>query len=449
MRRKKLVSGVMMLALLGFAAERSLAEEVVIDQEQEVVDQGQGEVIVDQEQDVDAEQEQEVIVDPKKGGYHPPSGQCKASNPPVNGQCIYLNLKEKEGLKHKFCPKQDEFTPIIQTGECWSQCIYPGRMGKTYKPVKTCIDCDQVVQNGTQTITKKEVVRIVTPGVLKRKCIEKPSGHYEYKVVWPKPKTVMIKDCTPNTTPLPSVCRKKLQSVTVTYERPTLLTHTITHPISFPYSWEDLYRRPVPCPPNGKGGTDCSSVCNETKPGHKTVEIEKCIDKVVQEPGTIVKQYFVTVCEPDSTNPPPCQITRRQVQGEPQIIKVPIMEKVCSDRVIIGQPEPTYGTVTFKVPDYKVVPKPPVIDCIGVPPQVCKPVLVWRQEAFCQDKGNHSGLITQVQEALVQEGFDAGPADGVLNDKTKQAIVDFQKAKGLAQGGTLTKETVEALGISQ
>jgi hypothetical protein len=215
-----------------------------------------------------------------------------------------------------------------------------------------------------------------------------------------------------------------------------------------------LIRKPGTCP-DGKGGIECSDVCSEIRKRPFPVKIERCINKPGVTTEYITKDYKVKVCEPVNPQPPPhvpCPTIVKQVMKvPPQYKKVEIMEKACDGyKVITGPPKYTYGHVTFHVPNYRVVQKPPVIDCIGVPTQVCKPVLAWRQEAMCQNDGkNHSGLITQVQEALVQEGFDAGPADGVLNDKTKQAIVEFQKAKGLAQGGTLTKETVEALGISQ
>ena len=67
---------------------------------------------------------------------------------------------------------------------------------------------------------------------------------------------------------------------------------------------------------------------------------------------------------------------------------------------------------------------------------------------MCLNDGmNHTGLLSKVQAALIQAGFNAGPINGMLTDQTQQAIRDFQQAKGLAQGGNLTKETVEALGI--
>lgn len=56
--------------------------------------------------------------------------------------------------------------------------------------------------------------------------------------------------------------------------------------------------------------------------------------------------------------------------------------------------------------------------------------------------------IKQVQQALKDRGHDPGSATGVINDDTRQAIRDFQKANDLSVTGTLDRETAQKLGVS-
>ncbi len=53
--------------------------------------------------------------------------------------------------------------------------------------------------------------------------------------------------------------------------------------------------------------------------------------------------------------------------------------------------------------------------------------------------------ITNVQLILNKNGFDAGPADGVLGDRTRAAIRAFQKANGLPETGEIDDALVRAL----
>jgi peptidoglycan hydrolase-like protein with peptidoglycan-binding domain len=45
--------------------------------------------------------------------------------------------------------------------------------------------------------------------------------------------------------------------------------------------------------------------------------------------------------------------------------------------------------------------------------------------------------IRQIQEALNQKGFKAGPADGVLGPETKNALKEFQQKQGFNATGEL------------
>lgn len=53
--------------------------------------------------------------------------------------------------------------------------------------------------------------------------------------------------------------------------------------------------------------------------------------------------------------------------------------------------------------------------------------------------------IRNIQGILNQNGYDAGPADGLMGSRTRQAIVDFQKANGLLPTGEVDRALVNKL----
>jgi len=56
-------------------------------------------------------------------------------------------------------------------------------------------------------------------------------------------------------------------------------------------------------------------------------------------------------------------------------------------------------------------------------------------------------MVRSAQIALADRGFRTGPADGVWGPSTEDALRRFQRAQGLAQTGSLDRETRMALGI--
>ncbi len=110
-------------------------------------------------------------------------------------------------------------------------------------------------------------------------------------------------------------------------------------------------------------------------------------------------------------------------------------------------------------PVYKTVTKKVLSQCGGVStvytqPQfktVTKKVLVsegtftdW-VEVVCAGDVNTS-LVSRVQKALNDQGYDAGPVDGVMGSKTRSALAKFQTDKGLPLGN-LNIATMNALGV--
>jgi len=54
--------------------------------------------------------------------------------------------------------------------------------------------------------------------------------------------------------------------------------------------------------------------------------------------------------------------------------------------------------------------------------------------------------IRAVQAKLNEEGFDPGPADGLMGPKTKAAIKAFQSSKGIPIDGKISDSLLKALG---
>jgi His-Xaa-Ser repeat protein HxsA len=56
-------------------------------------------------------------------------------------------------------------------------------------------------------------------------------------------------------------------------------------------------------------------------------------------------------------------------------------------------------------------------------------------------------MIMRVQAALYSRGYDPGAIDGSLGLQTRSALSSFQSAQGLSATGTMTTETLNALGV--
>lgn len=76
--------------------------------------------------------------------------------------------------------------------------------------------------------------------------------------------------------------------------------------------------------------------------------------------------------------------------------------------------------------------------------KVAEGQMEWRS-ILCQTNTT-PGLITTMQKALKDAGYNPGPIDGSIGFQTLAAIESFQRAKGLARGG-LTMEALKELGV--
>jgi len=55
--------------------------------------------------------------------------------------------------------------------------------------------------------------------------------------------------------------------------------------------------------------------------------------------------------------------------------------------------------------------------------------------------------VRELQKTLNDKGFAAGPVDGIVGPKTRNAIQSFQKQEGIAASGKPDKQTLDALDI--
>jgi peptidoglycan hydrolase-like protein with peptidoglycan-binding domain len=58
-------------------------------------------------------------------------------------------------------------------------------------------------------------------------------------------------------------------------------------------------------------------------------------------------------------------------------------------------------------------------------------------------------VVVAAQTALSRYGYDPGPADGRFTSSTKEALQQFQQARGIRATGELDSQTVAALGLER
>lgn len=58
-----------------------------------------------------------------------------------------------------------------------------------------------------------------------------------------------------------------------------------------------------------------------------------------------------------------------------------------------------------------------------------------------------AATVSRAQARLLELGYRIGKADGVLGPKTRGALKEYQRSKGLAESGALDQATLAALGL--
>lgn len=68
--------------------------------------------------------------------------------------------------------------------------------------------------------------------------------------------------------------------------------------------------------------------------------------------------------------------------------------------------------------------------------------------AVVLEVGSSGGDVTAVQKKLIQWGYLAGSADGKYGEKTRAAVLAFQKKNGLSADGRVGPATAAAMGVT-
>ncbi|MCW5202951.1 peptidoglycan-binding protein [Desulfobulbus sp. US5] len=387
------------------------------------------------------------------------------------------------------------FPTNVQPGECYSRCLAPA----VYEDVEEEIEVAPAMERteitpaeyewvDEQVIAKEASEQIETlPAKFEwtqEEVVVKEASE-EIKVVpaqyeW-RDEQVVVKEAT-----------EELKSIPAKYEwideqimiSPEVITITITDPGYEEVKEQVLVKAPsakwikkaTHCSPEDikMGLTDCDTLCYVAVPAMYKMVIKKvptddcggviggCRQevvipaeykvvrkKVVVEPArtetvsvpaeyrTMRKQVMIAPARTDVvTNPPVTQMIRKKVMVAPsqtRVIPVPPEYKSVRVKKLVKPAEENVITVPA---EYKTIIKKV---------KVSDSKIVWKP-ALCKDELVDS-TIRQVQTALSQMGFYTGLIDGQMNQATNEAIRAFQVENGLAQGGGLTEETVEALGI--
>ncbi|CAK8720964.1 Putative peptidoglycan binding domain-containing protein [Candidatus Electrothrix laxa] len=386
------------------------------------------------------------------------------------------------------------FPTNVQPGECYSRCLAPA----VYEDVEEEIEIAPAME-------RTEIIPAEYQWVDEQVMAKEASEQIETlpaKFEW-REEDVVIKEASEEIKVVPAKyewvneqvvvkeATEELKSIPAKYEwvdeqvlvSPEEISITIINPGYEEVKEQVLVKAPsakwikkaTHCSPEDikMGLTDCDTLCYVAVPAmYKTVikkvpkdcagEMNGCRQEVIipAEYKIVRKKVVVEDARTETvTIPAEYGNVRKQVMvaaSRTEVTPIPPVIKKIRKKVMVAPAQtraipvpPEYKTVRVK----KLV-KPAEENVITVPAEyktIVKKVkvsdskIVWKP-ALCKDELVDS-TIRQVQTALSQMGFYSGLIDGQLNQSTSEAIRAFQVENGLAQGGGLTDETVEALGI--
>ncbi|MGB7298603.1 MAG: peptidoglycan-binding domain-containing protein [Burkholderiaceae bacterium] len=174
------------------------------------------------------------------------------------------------------------------------------------------------------------------------------------------------------------------------------------------------------------------------------------IQKVDESTGEImclveVPPEYKTVTKTVQVSPPgvrevevPAQYrtVKKQVLATPATTRETIIPAVYKTVAVSKLTEPSREVVTPVAAVYETVERREMIKA---------GVLEWRS-ILC-DTNMTRDRIKQIQQALVDAGYNPGPIDGSVRERTMAAVNAYQRAKGLPVDRYLNIETVKSLGV--
>lgn len=196
---------------------------------------------------------------------------------------------------------------------------------------------------------------------------------------------------------------------------------------------------------------------------YKTVTIRKMV-KAAQDKHINIPAEFAEVKKQvkvedarfgwfagDEAVPPNATSTGQEIcyidkSAEFEIVEKRVIKTPASFKTVEVPPE--FDTVRVEklvsAAQEKRIKVPAVTETISKQIKVADSRLEWRR-VLCETNMSKD-IVTNIQKALTTEGFDVGPADGVIGGATLRAIETYQMKKGLDRGG-ITYETLDALKV--
>jgi hypothetical protein len=386
------------------------------------------------------------------------------------------------------------FPTNVQPGECYSRCLAPAVYEDVEEEIEIApaMERTEIIPAVYEWVEEKVMAKEASESIetlppmyeWKEEDVVVKDGSEEIKVIpaqyeWVD-EEVVVKEATEELKSIPAQYDWVDEQVMVS---PEVVTITITDPGFEEVNEQVLVKAPsakwikkaTHCSPEDvkMGLTDCDTICYVAVPAmYKTVikkvpkdcagQVNGCRQEVVipAEYKTVRKKVVVAPARTETvTIPAEYRTVRKQVMVAPartEVVTVPPVTRKIRKKVMVA---PAQSRVTPVPPEYKTVKVKKLVSpaeekIIQIPAEyktIVKKVkvsdskVVWKP-ALCKDELVDS-TIRQVQTALSQLGFYTGLIDGQLNQSTNDAIRAFQVENGLAQGGGLTEETVEALGI--
>jgi hypothetical protein len=163
-----------------------------------------------------------------------------------------------------------------------------------------------------------------------------------------------------------------------------------------------------------------------------------CLVEIPAIYKTVRKKVMV---RPPSTReieiPAVYETVKKRVQVKPptqRSIEIPAAYKTVKVRKLVSPPEE------------RRIPIPAEYETITKTELVTDGVMEWRR-VLCETNMG-ADIISRIQNALMMNGHDPGPIDGVMGPETHRALRGYQMEKNLATGG-LTYETIRSLGIKR
>jgi hypothetical protein len=328
-------------------------------------------------------------------------------------------------------------------GECYSRCIAPAKYKTVTEKVLVRPATEKIVPiPGKYRWVEK---RIIAKDASER--VETVPPRFEDRTV-----RVMVRPPSERLRVIPAKYDTRQEQVVI---KPASTRNVTTPPVFKTVKQRILVqaastkwiRTAVPCTLDDVklGLTDCETLCLvETPAMYKTV-IKKVLVTPASQRTVTLPAEFETVTKTVVVEP--AKVLKETIPAEYKTITKTVMVEPAKTRRIPVPPE--YKTIRVKQvvqePGERRIPVPPKYETVTKRVKVSDSKIVWRA-VVCEDQIKDTKVI-QVQRALAQEGFDPGPVDGNYSEQTQQALRAYQRSKGLPEGGGMTIETLESMGI--